>query len=288
MESGRPHSGLNNGVVVLYMSLRVLINLAMCVVVAGAIKMLSRGGARLKSKHFVSRAQSALHCQKPLKEATTLFSEWAADGRDKRMADGHEMAVSEMLKVAEPYLPTKFFNFLDLGTGNGWVARRMAGHPRCKSSLGVDGADKMIENAIELEQIEKTGASFVTANLMEFQAKQAVDVIFSMEVLYYLQESEVEQLFKNISTWLTPGGLFIWGIDHYEENELCHDWSSINGVHMLLWTENRWRKAMEAAGLHVIKGWRAANRPEYLNMPGASADYQGKAGTLAFLVRRRE
>ena len=205
------------------------------------------------------------------------------------MAAGHEVAVSEMLSTAENYLPKQPFSFLDIGTGNGWVARRMSGHPNCKSALGVDGADQMILNAEEAEEEEKTGASFVKANLVDFQPEQAVDVAFSMEVLYYLKEEEVKQLFKNLSEkWLIPGGLFVWGIDHYTENAACHDWSSINGVHMLLWTESQWTAALEEAGFSVIKCWRAANRPETLDMPGASADYEGSSGTLAFIVRNKQ
>ena len=267
------------------MYLSVLIHFVMSLIAFGLAKRFIGVVGRLKSRHFVQ--SQALHSQSPLKEATTLFSEWAMDGRDKKMAEGHELAVTEMLREAEHYLPSKPFSFLDLGTGNGWVARKMSGHPRCASSLGVDGAHQMVTNAIKMEETEQTGASFIQSNLNDFQPKQAVDVIFSMEVLYYLNEDEVKQLFKNVSKWLAPDGLFVWGIDHFEENKGCHDWSSINGVHMLLWTESQWKEAMDEAGLSIVKCWRAANRPEMLDMPGASECYEGSAGTLAFIVKNK-
>ena len=52
---------------------------------------------------------------------TTVFSEWAAIGRDERMAKGHEVAVKNMLDYALRGLDN--YSFIDAGCGNGWVVR---------------------------------------------------------------------------------------------------------------------------------------------------------------------
>jgi len=82
--------------------------------------------------------------------ATDLFSQWAADGRDERMASGHAPAVSEILSQLEPYLPPRY-TFGDLGCGNGWVVRGQASQERVTACLGVDGAAQMIAKAAALD-----------------------------------------------------------------------------------------------------------------------------------------
>ena len=79
-------------------------------------------------------------------EPTDLFSTWAETGRDEIMAAGHLEAVTEMLEELDPYL-LKYgrFSFLDVGCGNGWVARHMITEKKglCERSVGVDGAKEM-------------------------------------------------------------------------------------------------------------------------------------------------
>ena len=55
------------------------------------------------------------------RKPTTVFSEWAAIGRDEPMAKGHEVAVNNMLEYA--LKNKKNFSFIDAGCGNGWVVR---------------------------------------------------------------------------------------------------------------------------------------------------------------------
>jgi len=76
--------------------------------------------------------------------------------------------------------------------------------------------------------------------------------------------------------WVVPGGLFVFGIDHFLENAACHGWAKLNNTPMLLWGEERWRLAVEAAGFEVLQAWRAApGRPDM------------KEGTMAIIARNK-
>lgn len=208
-------------------------------------------------------------------EPTDLFSTWAQTGRDEVMAAGHEIAVAEMMSEVEPHLPMKPFRFLDIGCGNGWVARRISAKELCADSVGIDGAVEMIKKAKAMEESEGTGASFEDANILEYVPQQPFDVCFSMEVLYYLREKEVKIFLTRLhSHILSKGGIFVLGLDHFEENLDCHGWADLNNTRMLLWSESTWKAELENAGFEVIKSWRAAEgRPDI------------KSGTLAFICR---
>jgi predicted TPR repeat methyltransferase len=113
--------------------------------------------------------------------------------------------------------------------------------------------------------------SYVIADLSTWQPPERVDLVVSMEVLYYLEDPAA--MLRRIATrWLKPGGHAVFGIDHYQENEPSLRWPTGIGVRMTTWPEARWLSALDEAGFTRIRAWRAAARP-------------GEAGTLAMLVR---
>ena len=81
-----------------------------------------------------------------MRKATDVFGEWAEIGKDEGMEKGHSASVDEMLEFSlnERAQINRKFKFLDLGCGNGWVARRVIKDPLCKEAIGVDGAEQMI------------------------------------------------------------------------------------------------------------------------------------------------
>ena len=209
----------------------------------------------------------------PSIKATDLFSSWAESGRDEKMEIGHMAPVNDMLHRVAPLLPNAPFRFLDVGCGNGWVSRKLAASGMVSAAVGVDGAASMIEKAQRLS-VDVPKTSFVHSDLASFSPEEPFDVVFSMEVLYYLKPNEVTHVLERIrNDWLRPGGLFVFGIDHYYENEACHDWAELNSTYMLLWTKEEWQQALEAAGLEVVESFKAAEGVEW------------EGGTLAFVAR---
>ena len=197
-----------------------------------------------------------------------VFTEWAADGRDVGMEIGHAAAVDEMLAAALS-LPgmADGFTALDAGCGNGWLVRKLRAAPGCRTATGVDGSAGMIARARSLDPF----GSYEIGDLMTWRPAAAVDLVVSMEVLYYL-EDPVALLRRIAREWLKPGGYAVIGIDHYQENEPSLGWPEFVGTRMATWPQAQWLTALESAGFTQVRHWRAAPGP-------------GWAGTLVMLVR---
>lgn len=215
-------------------------------------------------------AARASNRAKRMRPANEVFTAWAAEGLDVAMQNNHAAAVEEMLAAAYEALGnTHGFTAIDAGCGNGWIVRRLRESEHCLTAIGVDGSAGMIAKARAFDPV----GHYMIADLASWEPTEPVDLVVSMEVLYYLDDPVL--LLRHIATtWLKPGGYAVFGIDHYEENEASLRWPTGIGVRMTTWPEARWRSAVEDGGFEVKRVWRAA--------VGA-----GEAGTLAMLVRTR-
>ena len=197
-----------------------------------------------------------------------VFDDWAKQGKDEGMESGHAAAVGEMLALALSKVAElgKEFSAIDAGCGNGWVVRDLAMMPLCRRAIGVDGAESMIKKAKEIDP----DGEYHHADLQEWRPENPVDLVHSMEVFYYVEDTN--SLLIHIAAWLKPDGYLIFGVDRYMENPESHDWDSQVGCFMALLSEDEWSKVVTDAGFSIIKRWRAA--------PDPSRDWPG---TLAFL-----
>ena len=188
-----------------------------------------------------------------MKHPTKVFDEWAMSGKDKGMEKSHAASVFEILDYALNKINTKTnqFTFLDIGCGNGWVAEHLSKKDDCTLSIGIDGAENMIINANK----RQSRASFLLEDINDFEPENKFDLIFSMEVLYYLDNPS--KVIKKIHDMLNPNGRFIMGIDHYFENKECHDWQEKVGTRMHLFREKQWIDFFKNASFNNIFYWRA-------------------------------
>ena len=204
-----------------------------------------------------------------MRPATEVFSEWAEKGKDLGMERGHAPAVGEILTAAISELDCDNFHAIDAGCGNGWVVRRLTSMKECRTAIGIDGAQAMIERAKEID----SEGTYVHADLGTWKPEKTVDLIHSMEVLYYL--NDIPKFLESVNQyWLHKGGVFAFGIDHYLENENCHDWSDKVGTKMAMHSELEWRRMVENAGFDIVQMFRAAPRKDWV-------------GTLAIIARKR-
>ena len=121
-----------------------------------------------------------------MQKPTEIFGKWAEEGKDVGMEKGHATSVKDMLNFAlqERTNIGKNFSFLDLGCGNGWVARNVVKNTLCTKAVGIDGAEQMICNAKKIEgQVE-----YILADINSYVSPRKFDLIHSMEVLYYLED----------------------------------------------------------------------------------------------------
>ena len=236
---------------------------------AAAVYFLGRRSAlTLSERELVAGYRGAVRVSAQAQErpASEVFTEWAATDRDVGMEKGHAAAVDEMLAAAFEALGERTFTAVDAGCGNGWIVRRLRQSPYCLAALGVDGAAGMIAKARALDP----QGSYVNSDLALWEPPQPVDLVVSMEVLYYLEDPTA--LLKRIAKlWLRPGGYAVIGIDHYQENAPSLEWPAYVGTRMTTWPQARWLAALEAAGFTRVRAWRAAPAP-------------GWEGTLAILA----
>jgi len=186
--------------------------------------------------------------------ATEVFGEWAEKGKDIGMEKGHALAVEDMISFAtqERTNLKRNFSFLDLGCGNGWVVRMLENNQLCVRSVGIDGAKQMIEKAGE----DTSKSEFLLENIDTYISPDKFDLIHSMEVLYYLENSAL--IVKKIAdAWLNEGGRLIAGVDLYYENQESHSWEDRVGTKMMMLKEAEWMEIFSSAGLQEVESWRS-------------------------------
>ena len=187
-----------------------------------------------------------------MRSATEVFGEWAEQDRDDGMALRHAPAVRQMVQHAMQVIGDRRFTHVDAGCGNGWVVRMVRAIDTCIGSTGVDGAAAMIEKA---RSIDPDG-DYQIGDLMDWSPDEPVDLVTSMEVIYYLPS--VDEFFRRLSTdWLAPGGVFIMGIDFFSEHEQSHQWPDRVGTPMTLLDASQWKQKLQDAGLIVQEPWHA-------------------------------
>ena len=177
-----------------------------------------------------------------LRTATDLFSEWADAGRDEGMERGHTGSVDVMIeRLLENW--TKPFTAIDVGCGNGWVVRRLNQHPLCHHASGIDGAPSMIAKAREVDP----DGDYIEAMLPDWRPPSPVDLVHTMECLYYLHDPLAFLVDVN-ERWMKPGGKIVIGVDHYLENPSSLDWGVSLQVHMTTLSIEAWKQGLTDAG----------------------------------------
>ena len=189
-----------------------------------------------------------------MQKPTEIFGKWAEEGKDVGMEKGHATSVKDMLDFAlqERTNIGKNFSFLDLGCGNGWVARNVSKNSLCAKAVGIDGAEQMIINAKKtVGQVD-----YILADINSYTSPMRFDLIHSIEGMYYLDDpaSKVKGL---CDYWLEEQGRLIIGIDHYYENLDSHSWEEKVGTPMLMLKEAEWLDIFNESGLGDIKSWRS-------------------------------
>ena len=177
-------------------------------------------------------------------KAINLFNNWASSGKDDGMVINHTPSVNHMFSLIPNTILSKNFAFLDIGCGNGWVVRRISKINQCVLSVGIDGAKKMIEKAI-LKDKKSEYLQLDINDLKNYQKK--FDIIFSMEVFYYLKNPQ-ETMKYVFSHLLKKGGCFVIGIDHYLENTKSLAWKNDLNVDMCTYSISEWKKILKKTG----------------------------------------
>jgi trans-aconitate methyltransferase len=191
-------------------------------------------------------------------KAIDLFNHWATLGKDSGMEYNHAKSVKYMLRLIPDRILMNSFSFLDVGCGNGWVVRKMQAHSNCNLSIGIDGSKNMISKAI----LNDSDSKYVQLDLNSIVFNTKVDVVFSMEVFYYLDNPKktIKYIIDNI---LNEQGILIIGLDHYKENFPSLSWPNDLNVNMHTYSINDWDKILQELGLINIKTEQFGSKNEW-------------------------
>ena len=119
------------------------------------------------------------------------------------------------------------------------------------NAANIDGAIKMIERAKETDP----NGNYVYKDLMEWEPKTFVDMIHSMEVIYYFNDPK-KLILHMKDKWLKPNGKLIMGLDFYKENSDCHDWPKQLDTQMTLLSINQWVELLKNCGLKDVISYK--------------------------------
>ena len=137
-----------------------------------------------------------------MKPPIKVFSDWAISGKDEGMKDNHFKPVMKMIELFE----NKYENpsIIDAGCGNGWLIRHFYENKKYTNLSGVDGSREMIAKAKTLDHKN----NYICSELDLWKPDNEVDVVISMEVLYYFKKPEIiiKHIFNN---WIKKNGVFI-------------------------------------------------------------------------------
>lgn len=197
-----------------------------------------------------------------------VFDDWARDYHAAGMEEGHWPAVREAFEL----IPESDGFYLEVGVGNGYGLYHMATNQYVKGScLGIDISENMV--AVTRNRIEGLpNASVRRTGFLDYRPEDhAPDLIFSMEVFYYL--SEIQDGIDHAMDILEPGGRLMILVNHYEERIDSHDWPVQLDTPMTLWSAADYAAGMRKAGFEEVT-------QSYFNVPDDPEKRRENPGTL--------
>ena len=90
---------------------------------------------------------------------------------------------------------------------------------------------------------------------MAWEPATPVDIIHSMEVIYYFNDPK-KIICHMMDKWLKPNGKLIMGLDFYKENRDCHDWPKQLDTRMTLLSINQWVELLKNCGLNDVMSYK--------------------------------
>ena len=179
------------------------------------------------------------------------------------------------MKQAIELLPPVQGNYLEIGIGNGYAIQYFAetGFSNCKY-YGLDISTEMVlktERALKhLDSVRLFHADFI-----EWQPPDPIqfDLIFSMEVFYYL--SNIQVGLDKAASLLNPGGILMVLVNYYQENPDSHDWPRDLDVPMQLWSMDEYKDGFMDAGLQHIRQIQLKH-PDRKDEPGTLVTWAHK------------
>ena len=124
--------------------------------------------------------------------------------------------------------------------------------------MGVDGSLAMIDKA---KKIDPEG-TYQVGNLPGWAPLEKVDLVLSMEFIYYL-ENPFEFIRSVHNNWLLDGGTIAIGMDHYLENETSLSWPGSMNLKMTTLSIKDWLFEFKRAGFTNIEYYQTGRKDNW-------------------------
>jgi arsenite methyltransferase len=173
----------------------------------------------------------------------TEFNRWAEAGRGDGMEQDHlpiTLPVLEKMGLA----PTD--NVLDVGSGSGWLSRRIAKMVPEGLVVGMDISDEMIRVA-KRNGVDQENLRFITGEVAEIPWEPNFFAhAISVESAYYWPNPAAGA--KEIHRVLRRGGSVWILINYYRDNPHSHQWGALLAVPTHLLSAEEWCDLLRSAG----------------------------------------
>ncbi len=175
------------------------------------------------------------------------FNRWAEAGRGEEMENHHLPIVLPTLALMNLQPADRV---LDVGSGSGWLVRRIAAQVPDGSVVGIDVSDAMVRRA-QLANALVPNAQFLhgTAEQIPVPPDFFTKVI-SVESSYYWHD--VARGLGEIFRVLAPGGSAWILINYYRDNPDCHQWQAHFKIPTRLLSSAEWHELFGAAGFQDV------------------------------------
>ena len=148
--------------------------------------------------------------------AHPLFRNWDAYSTiiDRNWMMHHEIQTGVSDQLRRLHRPLRV---LDLGCGNGWMARRCLSGQSVSHYVGIDLSDHAIEQARQVAREtswpEGARSDWVVGSMeseVERLADASFDVVFTHYALHHLPTSQTPSMVKQLAGKMVPGGHWYW------------------------------------------------------------------------------
>jgi len=171
------------------------------------------------------------------------FNRWAEAGRGEGMEREHLPIVLPMLERMQ-LEPAE--NVLDVGCGNGWLCRLIAGRVPEGRVVGMDVSDEMVGRARQAS-VGLGHVMFVVGGVDEIPWEDNFFTrVISVESAYYWPDPARGS--REIFRVLRPGGSAWVLINYYRDNPHCHQWGAMLAVPTRLLSAEEWMGLLREAG----------------------------------------
>jgi len=183
------------------------------------------------------------------------FNRWADAGRGDDMEQSHLPIVEPMLALIE-FKPRD--KVLDVGSGTGWLVRRIAPLVSAGLAAGMDVSDAMVGRAQTLSaQLPNVAFACGGVDAIPWEGGYFTKVV-SVESAYYWPDPArgVGEIFRVLS----PGGAAWILINYYRDNPHCHQWGGQLKVPTHLLSAQEWQGLFCQAGFDAVEHRRIPDR----------------------------